>query len=194
MTHVYLIRHARPAATWGEALDPGLDDIGRAQAGAAARKLHEAMAPTPVYTSPLNRCRETAAPLSNLWGRDAAIFEAVAEIPSPPLGLAEKQRWLHAAMQGTWPELQATAPSGSPDYLAWRERLIRELTSFDHDCVIFTHYIAINVAVGAAQGHDRVLSFKPNHASITHIEIANSRIKVCELGEEAADGSVLLGR
>ncbi|RYH11945.1 histidine phosphatase family protein, partial [archaeon] len=40
MSHVYMIRHGKPASTWGDAdEDPGLDDTGRAQAQAAARTL-----------------------------------------------------------------------------------------------------------------------------------------------------------
>jgi len=36
MSRLYLIRHGKPAAVWGEADDdPGLDDAGKAQAEAA---------------------------------------------------------------------------------------------------------------------------------------------------------------
>ena len=38
MSRLYLIRHGKPASTWGEAdEDPGLDEAGRAQAEAALR-------------------------------------------------------------------------------------------------------------------------------------------------------------
>lgn len=188
-----LVRHAKPAATWGEAVDPGLDDLGRAQAETAAKAL-QSFGPLPIYSSPLNRCRETSAPLCALWNRDAEILTPVAEIPSPPLSLNEKQKWLHAAMQGTWLDMQAGAPPGSPDFIAWRDKLIATLGHFAHDCVIFSHYIAINVAVGAAQGHDRILSFRPGHASITTLEVGKGRIAVRELGVEATDGGVLAGK
>ena len=193
MPTVYLVRHAKPAATWGEAVDPGLDDLGRTQAASTAQRLHQACAPLPIVTSPLKRCRETAEQLSKLWNCDVLVMPAVAEVPSPPLSLTEKQKWLHAAMQGTWSELQASAPAGSPDYLAWRQELLRTLAALEHDCAIFTHYIAINVAVGAAQGHDRVLSFRPSHASVTTLDIAAGRIAIRELGTEA-DGDVLMGK
>lgn len=72
MTTLVLVRHGRTAANTGGVLagwTPGvhLDDTGRAQAEALAARL----APVPVaavVTSPLERCRETAAAL--LVGRD----------------------------------------------------------------------------------------------------------------------------
>jgi hypothetical protein len=60
--------------------------------------------------------------------------------------------------------------------------------------VIFTHFIAINVAVGAAQGSDAVVCFRPDHASITKIEVSPAgAVRVLELGREAQT-SVLPGR
>jgi broad specificity phosphatase PhoE len=195
MTILYLVRHAKPAATWGVAIDPGLDDLGRNQAQQAADGFQKSTQSLPIYTSPLKRCRETAEPLAMLWSTRATILPQVAEIPSPPLSMADKQKWLHDGMQGTWTQLQASAPAdGSPDFLTWRTQLLQTLSAINHDSVIFTHYIAINVAVGAAQGHDRVLSFRPGHASITKLEVAQGRIAILELGKEVADGGVLLGK
>ena len=39
MPRIYLVRHAKPAAAWGEDPDPGLDALGAMQATAAARHL-----------------------------------------------------------------------------------------------------------------------------------------------------------
>jgi broad specificity phosphatase PhoE len=188
-----LVRHAKPAATWGEAIDPGLDELGHTQARQAADRLRS-LGPLQLYSSPLRRCRETADPLAALWSRPAIVLSTVAEIPSPPLEPAARQKWLHESMQGSWDQLQSGAPPGSPNFLGWRERLLDALREQHEDCVIFTHYIAINVAVGAAQGHQRVLAFRPGHASVTKIEVLQGRISVLELGQEAADTGVLLGR
>ena len=57
MTQLYLVRHGRAAAGWNTDPDPGLDDIGRAQAAAAADRLAP-IGPLPIVTSPLRRCRE----------------------------------------------------------------------------------------------------------------------------------------
>ncbi len=193
MTVIYLVRHAKPAATWGEATDPGLDELGKSQARSVAGELFD-QGPLPIFTSPLKRCRETSEPLCARWQANADVLTPVAEIPSPPLSMEAKTKWLQEAMQGTWAELQQNAPPNSPDFLSWRNSLLQTLRGLQRDCVIFTHYIAINVAVGAAQEHDRVISFRPGHASVTSLEIGQGRFAIRELGKEIADGGVLLGR
>jgi broad specificity phosphatase PhoE len=185
MPRLYLIRHAKPAASWGEDPDPGLDATGIAQARATAEELAGSLSRLPVYTSPLRRCRETAEPLAQLWFCDAELMPAVAEIPSPPLDLAGRQDWLIAAMRGTWQQLHANAPPGSIDYLAWRQQLIDALLSIDRDCVICTHFIALNVAVGAAQRRDEVVCFRPDYASVTVLEADKGRLRTIELGRQA---------
>ena len=127
MPRLYLIRHARPAASWGEEADPGLDATGQKQAEAAAQTLAQTLDRMPIYTSPLRRCRETARPLERLWQQSAEVFDPVAELPSPPIDLQSRQEWLRQAMQGTWRELNDLALPGSPDYLAWRQTLLDSL-------------------------------------------------------------------
>lgn len=72
MSKVYMIRHGKPASTWGDAdPDPGLDETGHAQARAAADSLLALPIedrPTAVISSPLRRCRETAQPFADALG------------------------------------------------------------------------------------------------------------------------------
>ena len=69
MPIVNLVRHGRAAAGFEGHLDPGLDAVGRSQAEAAAVALaQEFKTPVPIYTSPLARARDTAAPLAERWG------------------------------------------------------------------------------------------------------------------------------
>lgn len=185
MARLYLVRHAKPAASWGEDPDPGLDATGIAQARATAEELAGSLSRLPLFTSPMRRCRETAAPLAQLWFCDAELMPTVAEIPSPSLGLAARHDWLIAAMRGTWQQLYANAPPGSIDYLAWRRQLIDSLLAIDRDCVISTHFIALNVAVGAAQRRDEVVCFRPDYASVTVLEVDGGRLRVIELGRQA---------
>ena len=190
MPTLYLIRHARPAASWGEDADPGLDSVGQQQADAAARTLAQRMERLPIYTSPLRRCRETARSLELLWQQSAEVLDPVAELPSPPYDPRARQQWLMQAMQGTWRELNDLAPAGSPDYLAWRQTLLDSLSHLPHDSVVFTHFIAINVAVAAAYAREDVVCFRPDHASITCVEARSGIVRLVELGREA-DTTVL---
>ena len=188
MPRIHLVRHAKPAAAWGDDPDPGLDALGVTQAAAVARQLANASTHTPIYSSPLRRCRETAVPLCELWGSDATVLPSVAEIPAPPIDREARREWLTVAMQGTWRELQQRAPSGAIDYLDWRRSVVDELRALPHDCVVFTHYIAINVAAGAAQRREEVVCFRPDHASVTIIETGSQGLRLVELGREAQTG------
>jgi len=190
MPRHYLVRHARPAASWGEETDPGLDATGRQQAEAAALTLAQTLDPMPIYTSPLRRCRETAYPLERVWQRSAEVFDPVAELPAPPVDLRARQQWLEQAMLGTWQEMNDFAPPGSPDYLAWRKTLLDSLARIPHDSVIFSHFIAINVVVGAARSREDVVCFRPDHASITCVEVLNDGLRIVGLGRQA-DTTVL---
>ncbi|HEY4366493.1 MAG TPA: histidine phosphatase family protein [Steroidobacteraceae bacterium] len=186
MPRLYLVRHAKPAAGWGQETDPGLDETGVQQARATAEDLARRLDRVPLYTSPLRRCRETAAATEQAWDRQAEIFPAVAEIPAPPLTLVSRAEWLTAAMRGTWTTLQESAPQGSSDYLLWRRDLLAALLAVPGDSVIFTHFISINAAVAAARGIEDVVCFRPDHASVTAIETVGSGFRVVELGREAA--------
>ena len=192
MPKLYLIRHARPAAGWGEHADPGLDTTGKRQAEEAAETLARALHRASLYTSPLRRCRETAHPLERLWQQSAQVLEPVAELPSPPLFPDARQQWLRQTMKGTWQDVNERAPAGSPDYLAWRQTLLDSLQHLQQDSVVFSHFIAINVAVGAALARDDVVCFWPDHASITCVETGNGRLRVVDLGRQA--DTVILSR
>lgn len=185
MTRLYLIRHAKPAATWSEAPDPGLDATGRAQAELAAAQLSARLAgqPQQLYTSPLLRCRETAAPLERAWQRPAQLLPEVAEIPAPPH--VERHLWLQQAMAGTWTQLQQRALAGWPDYLGWRRALLDRVAALTADSVIFSHYIAINAIVAAARNDDAVVCFRPDHASVTLVEVRSGQLELVELGRQA---------
>jgi broad specificity phosphatase PhoE len=174
-----MVRHGQAAAGWGDDLDPGLSDLGRAQAIATADAL-ASIGPQPIIASPLRRCRETAAPLARLWGVDPLIEPAVGEIVSPAdhAGLAARSAWLHAAMQGTWSALD-------PSLHAWREAVIECITAIEVDTVVHSHFIAINVVVGAATGDDRVVCFAPDNGSWTVLDVTGRSIEVVELGRQA---------
>ena len=177
MPRLVLVRHGQAAASWDADLDPGLDDIGRAQAEAAADAL-DPLGPLPIVVSPLRRTLETAAPLAARWGVEPVVDERVAEIPSPTDDLAERGAWLAKAMAGTWSELGGR-------WSSWRDELVAGLLAIPGDAVVVTHFIAINAVVGCATGNDSVVCFAPGNASRTILETGGGLLRVVELGDEA---------
>ena len=118
MALVHLVRHGRATGGWDVDPDPGLDDLGVAAGGAAGRPARRRWrpAPLPIVTSPLRRCRETAAPLAARWGVDAVVEPLVAEIPSPPgVPMGERVR-LAARGDG-----RARGRRSAPRYTAYRD-------------------------------------------------------------------------
>ncbi len=172
-----MVRHGQAAAGFGTHRDPGLDEVGWQQAAAVARLLTP-LGPLPIFSSPLARAQETAEPLAKIWQQDVEIEARVAEIPSPSEDLGERARWLQQAMQGTWAELE-------PPFQAWRDALVACLLDVQTDCVMFSHYVAINAAVGAAQGDDRMRVFAPDNCSVTTLDNSGGRLVVDALGRTA---------
>jgi broad specificity phosphatase PhoE len=178
MSRIYLVRHGRAAADWGAHVDPGLDDVGRAQAEAMAEQLAP-KGPLPLIASPLRRTRETAAALERRWEVGARIEPLVGEIPSPVEDLAARAEWLRGIMPCRWPELDVSLRR-------WREAVIEALGTIAEDTVVVSHYIAINAAVASALGDERVTCFRPDHCSCTVLDIVDGRLVLIELGAEGA--------
>ncbi|MEA3020766.1 MAG: hypothetical protein QOI47_2290 [Actinomycetota bacterium] len=179
MPRVTMVRHGQAAAGWGDDLDPGLSELGKQQAMATADAL-ASIGPLPMISSPLRRCQETAIPLAELWGCTPVVDPAVGEIISPDdqSGLAARTAWLRTAMGGTWSQL------GS-DHHAWRQAVLDRLFAIDTDTLIESHFIAINVAVGAAMDDDRVVCFAPDNCSWTVLDVEDRAITIVELGRQA---------
>lgn len=179
MPILYLVRHAEPAALWGSHPDPGLSTLGHEQAARVGENL-ATLNISNLISSPLMRCQETAAPLIKKLGCDVAIHHNVAEIPVPP-GVTDHRTWLTDVMHGAWGDDHI-----DPSLRLWRENVGKALLSFTHDTIIFSHFVAINAAVGIATGNDKVTIFKPGHASVTVLESDNNGLNVHEWGHESA--------
>jgi broad specificity phosphatase PhoE len=177
VTRLYLVRHGRAAAGYDADEDPGLDEVGRGQAEAMADALNP-IGPLPVVVSPLRRTRETAAALERAWGVMAAVDPAVGEIPSPVADLSARGVWLRSVLESTWSDLHE-------DQQSWRERVQGRLLSFATDTVVVTHFVAINVAVGMANGDDRVVCCMPDNCSITIVDVDGDALGLVELGVQA---------
>jgi broad specificity phosphatase PhoE len=186
MSNIYLIRHGKPAAAWGDDDDPGLDETGHAQARAAAEALlalPPEQRPTRVVSSPLKRCRETAQPFADALGVDVTIIPAVGEIPTPAnLTLAERPAWLRAAFEGTWGQIK-----GDLDYETWRKEVADAVAGLPGTAV-FSHFVAINAVVSHLEGLDQVIVFRPDHTSRTTLSLDGDALKLVERGPEAVTG------
>ena len=177
MATIYLVRHGKAAAGFDGHPDPGLDETGRRQAETTAEDL--ATLPTmQIFSSPLARARETAEPLAQRWQREVIIEPRVAEIPSPTTDLTARATWLRQAMAGNWSDLDS-------ELKQWRQAVIDFVLALSEDSVVFSHYIAINVIVGAAQGDDQMVVFTPDNASVTTINNNAGMLRVLELGRTA---------
>jgi len=177
MPRIYMVRHGQAAAAWSDDLDPGLDALGKSQADAAADKLM-IYAPLEVVSSPLKRALETSHPYAQKSNTQVKLERRVAEIPSPNLGLESRGIWLGKVMRGTWAET-------SDELLYWRTALIDYLCQIKKDTAVFSHFIAINVAVGNAIKDDRVVHFRPDNCSISILETDGASLVLIEKGDQA---------
>ena len=174
MSRIYLIRHAKPAAGWGgDDDDPGLDEIGKGQAKAAAEALLALPAQfRPSKVGPPRHAgrRETAQPYAEAIGVTVEIDPAVGEIPTPA-GLAAEARgpWLQRAFTGSWSDIQ-----GDLDYDQWR-RAVAAAVARRPDTAVFSHFVAINAVLSLVAGDDRVIGFRPDHTSISTFELDPAR-------------------
>lgn len=174
-----MVRHGRASAGWDSALDPGLDELGQAQAREAADQLQSLQLGN-IITSPLLRCQQTTVPLAQMWNVVPQVCAEVSEIPSPKgVAMSDRIVWLRQAMQGTWSEL------GS-DYVAYRDCITEFVRGIQADTVIFSHFIAINAVIGGVLGDDRLVIRSLDNCSITIFERdTTGRLSLMQGGHEA---------
>lgn len=178
-----LVRHGT-AAQAPRDTDPGLSLAGTREVIALAQRVG-AEAPARLITSPLRRARETALPLAAAFGLDREIDMAFAELPwRDGQSIEARHAELRHALSARWSELD-------PERQRWRGDLIRHALAQSGDTVIVTHFVAINVLVGAAIGDDRTTVFRPGNASLTEIEVDGGKLQVISLGQEQAQSLAL---
>jgi len=174
---IWLIRHGEAAAGWGDHPDPGLSALGAGQAEAVAGLLGAAGV-RQIVSSPMQRCRETARPLSSGLGLVPLIAPEVSEIATPP-ATPDRVAWLRAVMAGTWAE-------AGEAYLLWRAAMGAFADALPAGTAVFSHFVAINALCGLLEGDERVTVFRPGHCSVTRLERVGGRLRVAEYGSEAA--------
>jgi broad specificity phosphatase PhoE len=174
---LFLVRHGEAAASWGEDPDPGLSELGRQEAEAAAVHLRKQLGDdTLIFSSPLQRAIETAEPLARLLQQTVLEDKAFSEIPAP-VALPQRQDWLRQFMQQQWSE-QGDA------LVAWRTNALQHLLLLNRPTVVFTHFLVINAVVGQVLERPETLCFWPGNGSITHFRHVGSSLELVALGQE----------
>ncbi|MCI5045707.1 MAG: histidine phosphatase family protein [Aquisalinus sp.] len=177
MPRIFMIRHGHASAGWDADPDPDLDAIGRQQAADVAQKLSKQPA-MQIVSSPMLRCLETARPLANMWSKSPIIEPRVSEIIAPTTDLKERTEWLRNLMQGTWTQTSTESQN-------WRKSVIEALLQCTEDTVVFSHFVAINAALGSASKNDQVLISQPGYCSVNIFSTDGNSLKLIKQGESA---------
>lgn len=200
MARLYMIRHGKAAASWDGDADPGLDALGQQQAEAVAEQVKALVPePAPIFTSPLKRCQETAIPLAMQWGVTPEIEAGVGEIPPPVEDLTDRTEWLRRVMAGSWHGLfddKVSVKSGQ-NFKNWYDNVpaaLHLLGQAGEHVIIFSHFIALNVAYCEATGAQDVVSFAPQNCSLNIFETDGEKLTLIQKGEETQDMKIALGK
>jgi len=183
MPRLFLIRHGRPSSTWGGAdNDPGLAEEGWVQAERAAQALLPFGA-LDLASSPMRRCMETASPYAKLVGLTPRLEPRVSEVVADE-SVTNRGAWLQQRFPWRDPAATRTWSSLEPALHDWRGRMLDYISGLEKDTAVFSHFIAINVIVGAALQRDATIVCKPDHASITELALTDGVLSVVRLGAE----------
>ncbi len=176
-----LIRHALPQhveTSDGTPADPALSDEGHEQAA----KLAAWMRPEPldaIYTSPMRRARETAAPIVEGKGLSAHVEPGVVEldhqssvyVPMEELKAMDRERWLELVRGGLYAEI---------DLPAFRRNVNRTLERIvaahrAERVAVVCHGGVINSWAGSVLGLDEPFFFlDAGYTSISRFLVARS--------------------
>jgi broad specificity phosphatase PhoE len=183
MPKIHLIRHGHVNPGDRGCADPGLDDLGLAQAASLAQHLAGRFPrPLPMLSSPLRRCRQTAAPLARLWNSMPAIDARVSEIPSPSAEPAARKAWLTQMLAASWPD--AASPDSADGFAmrlsAWQSGVLAAVAECAEDTLVFSHYFAINWLCSAASGSVRIDRFRPAHTAMISCEVDRGVLSLIE--------------
>jgi 2,3-bisphosphoglycerate-dependent phosphoglycerate mutase len=174
-----LVRHALPVRRENSVgpADPELSDEGVAQALLFAQYM-ESEHIDALYSSPLQRAQQTAAPLAELKKISPVIVDGVAEfdqhsneyIPVEELKAANDPRWTEM-INGTW-----TSPEEAQEFT---DRVIDSLESIINNnrgarVVVTCHGGVINEFLAHVLGLENRQFFYPNYTSLHRIAASSS--------------------
>jgi broad specificity phosphatase PhoE len=199
---IYLIRHGKADhrstrhidTSRGPTADPPLDDIGREQALALARRLRMMPPPAGIYCSPLTRARETIQPYLDATGSSATYLDDLAEWHIGDWELKEFEELL-----GEHPEMPERvllqnplfflAPNAEP-VETFQKRVIEAVEGAlaahdDGDIWVVCHGGVINAYIGAILGVEgQEMFFLPPNTSINTVKVDGDRRTMWFLGDD----------
>lgn len=192
---LFLIRHADALPGPDEIIPSGvyndlpLSKTGREQALALAERLGKLHFDA-LYSSPLRRCLETAAPLVERLGLTPTIVNDLQEIrlgevlPLPTDGqdlaalsqaLQERQREIvrKAGARGSWDAIPGSEPSS-----AFRQRVVQALDGIARQhkggrVLVFAHGGVLNAYAAEVLGLERDFFYPAANTSITIVRVAD---------------------
>lgn len=176
-----IIRHALPqrVETVGRAADPPLSELGHVQARALAAWL-EPEGVDALYTSPLQRALETAAPVAEALGLPAQVVDEVAEydrhseeyVPIEELKASNDPRWQELIDGDYFAGTGVTAEEFQGRVIAGMDRIIADNPS--RTAAVVCHGGVMNAFVGHVIGLADFMVFEPAYTGITRVK-ASSR-------------------
>lgn len=188
-----LIRHALPVRVEGAdgPADPVLADLGRRQADALAAWLADEPLHA-VYTSPLRRAVETAAPLAERHGLDPVVDDDLAEydrdatdyVPIEELKAEGDPRW-QAMVDGVLVGAEHLDPR------AWLDGVVtaveRIVTAHPGQAVaVVAHGGVVNAYLAHVLGTPAPMFFEPSYTSISRVLASRDGVRqVRSLNEHA---------
>lgn len=178
-----LIRHALPLRVEGAEgpADPDLSEIGHAQARHLAEYLTDPATGEQIdalYTSPMRRAEQTAAPLAVALGRAAVVDDDLAEFDRDANEYVPLEE-LKATGDPRYLELVGGGEAADPEFEQFRIRALAAVGRIvaahpgEHVAVV-CHGGVINVVAAAVLGIDTPMFFAPDYTSISRIAAARS--------------------
>lgn len=187
---VLLVRHALPQPDG--TLDPGLGDVGRAQAAQLAEHLADAGVRA-VYASHLRRAQETAAPLAARLSLPVTTDEGLREWVSNAThyvgteNLADVGR-AQAFHEGRF-EDEFLPPHNADELRATMVATVRRIGQAHpgHRVVAVSHGGASNTFLAEVVGSPRRFFFNPGYASISRVQVwPDGRFVLLSINEPVA--------
>jgi len=176
-----IIRHGRPERVEGvQSADPGLTDIGHAQAQALARFLLQEPIDH-VVSSPMRRARETAQPLADALGMDPEIIDDLAEIDQGSSEYLPMEE-IKAAGGAAWQAIidDPTTIHGGVDIEEFADTVTATFEDIinanaGRTVVAFCHGMVTMQFLRRTLGYDDVHALRTDYASITRMQASASR-------------------